>query len=40
MSGGPGLVFRRSSALIGRFNEEPALWCYGRTLAVFQREGA
>jgi len=35
----PGLVFRQSSSLIGRFNEESALWCYGRTLALFQREG-
>jgi tetratricopeptide (TPR) repeat protein len=25
--------------LIGRFDEETALWCYGRALAHFQREG-
>jgi tetratricopeptide (TPR) repeat protein len=25
--------------LIGRFDEETALWCYGRALALFQREG-
>ncbi|MET0485503.1 MAG: hypothetical protein ABW216_07390 [Candidatus Rokuibacteriota bacterium] len=25
--------------LIGRFDEESALWCYGRALALFQREG-
>jgi hypothetical protein len=31
-------VFRQSSSLIGRFNEESALWCDGRTLALFQCE--
>jgi tetratricopeptide (TPR) repeat protein len=25
--------------LIGRFDEDSALWCYGRALALFQREG-
>ena len=25
--------------LIGRFDEQSALWCYGRALALFQREG-
>ena len=28
----PGLVFRRSSSLIGRFNEESAPWCYAGPL--------